>query len=273
MPIKKLTAVSIPTLAPGDWHDVVVPGLILRVGPSAGHGPIAPARAAESCGCRLAIIPSWGWPRRVRPPARRQSGSTAASYRQRLRRIHGRLTRSRSAACSTVTRRCAARGQEDQDARRGDAADPARSGLTVAAGRPVLKSRSARRPRCHGRGRRCVRRQPHAGYLGPAMRWAAQEDLIPTNFVPDIRKAPEKKRTRKLTDAEIEAIWNACATSAAARRRRISAAWCVPTGRRRSDATKPLRFVMAIFSTAHGGRPTTRRAGRKRSCCRRWRCR
>jgi integrase len=47
-------------------------------------------------------------------------------------------------------------------------------------------------------------------YLGPAMRWAAQEDLIPTNFVPDIRKAPERKRTRKLTDAEMTAIWRAC---------------------------------------------------------------
>jgi len=47
-------------------------------------------------------------------------------------------------------------------------------------------------------------------YLGPAMRWAAQEDLIPTNFVPDIRKAPENKRTRKLTDAEIRKIWAAC---------------------------------------------------------------
>jgi len=48
------------------------------------------------------------------------------------------------------------------------------------------------------------------GYLGPAMRWAAQEDLIPTNFVGDIRKASENKRTRKLTDAEIRKIWKAC---------------------------------------------------------------
>ena len=29
---KKLSALSIPTLSPGDWHDIVVPGLILRVG-------------------------------------------------------------------------------------------------------------------------------------------------------------------------------------------------------------------------------------------------
>ena len=32
MPRKKLTALSIPTLAPGEWYDAVLPGLILRVG-------------------------------------------------------------------------------------------------------------------------------------------------------------------------------------------------------------------------------------------------
>ena len=46
--------------------------------------------------------------------------------------------------------------------------------------------------------------------LGPVLKWAAQEDLIPANFTPDIRKAPELKRTRKLTDAEIRKIWAAC---------------------------------------------------------------
>ena len=32
MPTKKLTALAIPTLAPGEWYDAVLPGLILRVG-------------------------------------------------------------------------------------------------------------------------------------------------------------------------------------------------------------------------------------------------
>ena len=32
MPTQKLTALSIPTLAPGEWYDAVLPGLILRVG-------------------------------------------------------------------------------------------------------------------------------------------------------------------------------------------------------------------------------------------------
>ena len=42
------------------------------------------------------------------------------------------------------------------------------------------------------------------------MRWGAQEDLIAHNFVSDIRKSPERKRDRVLTDKEIAAIWNAC---------------------------------------------------------------
>ena len=32
------------------------------------------------------------------------------------------------------------------------------------------------------------------GYLGPVLRWASEEDLIPVNFVPAIRRAPEEKR-------------------------------------------------------------------------------
>ena len=109
--------------------------------------------------------------------------------------------------------------------------------------------------------------------LGPVMRWAAQEDLIPTNFVPDIRKAPEQKRTRKLTDAEIRQIWRACGDiSAAARRRRTSAAWFASCWSRRSGATRRPRCGMATSSTASGGRPTTSRADRTVSSCRRWRC-
>jgi integrase len=47
-------------------------------------------------------------------------------------------------------------------------------------------------------------------YTGPVLRWAAEEDLIPVNFVPGIRRSPEKKRKRKLTHKEIVAIWRAC---------------------------------------------------------------
>jgi integrase len=47
-------------------------------------------------------------------------------------------------------------------------------------------------------------------YLGPVMRWAAEEDLITANFVGAVRRSPEQERTRKLTDAEIVAVWRAC---------------------------------------------------------------
>ena len=109
--------------------------------------------------------------------------------------------------------------------------------------------------------------------LGPVMKWAAQEDLIPANFVPDIRKAPEQKRTRKLTDAEIRAIWHACGDDlgsraaaknfgrmvqflagdgAAARRGGLASPW--PHPRRRVEADREQE-----------------RAGRTALSCRRWR--
>jgi integrase len=47
-------------------------------------------------------------------------------------------------------------------------------------------------------------------YFGPVARWAAEEDLIPVNFTPAIRRSPEQKRSRKLSHKEIAAIWRAC---------------------------------------------------------------
>ena len=48
------------------------------------------------------------------------------------------------------------------------------------------------------------------GHLGPVLRWAAEEDLIPVNFVSAIRRTPGAKRERVLTKQEITAIWQAC---------------------------------------------------------------
>ena len=47
-------------------------------------------------------------------------------------------------------------------------------------------------------------------YLGPVLRWAAKEDLIAVNFVPAIRRAPERKREKTLSDREIAAVWLGC---------------------------------------------------------------
>lgn len=49
-------------------------------------------------------------------------------------------------------------------------------------------------------------------YMGTIMKWAAQEDHIPVNFVPDTLKVGPGlvKRERVLTPDEMCAIWNAC---------------------------------------------------------------
>ncbi|TAZ83598.1 hypothetical protein ELH72_10275 [Rhizobium ruizarguesonis] len=49
-------------------------------------------------------------------------------------------------------------------------------------------------------------------YMGTIMKWAAQEDHIPVNFVPDTLKVGPGlvKRERVLTPDEIRAIWVAC---------------------------------------------------------------
>ena len=48
--------------------------------------------------------------------------------------------------------------------------------------------------------------------LSPVMKWAAQEDIIATNFVGDLRKSPGKKRKRILSADELRAIWTGCDT-------------------------------------------------------------
>ena len=48
-------------------------------------------------------------------------------------------------------------------------------------------------------------------YCGPVMKWAVAEDLVATNFVPEVLKVgAETKRERTLTREEISAIWRAC---------------------------------------------------------------
>ena len=46
-------------------------------------------------------------------------------------------------------------------------------------------------------------------YTASALQWAAEEDWIETNFARDVRKAPESRRQRYLTYAEIRDLWRA----------------------------------------------------------------
>ena len=57
------------------------------------------------------------------------------------------------------------------------------------------------------------------GYLGPVLKWAAQEDLIAHQFRSRHSQGPERKRDRVLTDKEIVSVWRACDQSATAPRR------------------------------------------------------
>ena len=89
------------------------------------------------------------------------------------------------------------------------------------------------------------------GYLGPVMRWAAQEDLIPTNFVPDIRRAPEEKRSRVLTKKEIATIWKACddlGTREAAKNFGRMVRFLLVTAQRRDEAAS-LRYGHILDGT------------------------
>ena len=47
-------------------------------------------------------------------------------------------------------------------------------------------------------------------YLGPVLKWAAQEDIISHSPVPDLRKFTETSRDRVLSHSEIAKIWHAC---------------------------------------------------------------
>jgi integrase len=91
------------------------------------------------------------------------------------------------------------------------------------------------------------------GYLGPMMRWAAEEDLITANFAGAVRRSPEQERTRKLTDAEIVAIWRACDQlngSEAARNYGRLVRFLLVTAQRRDEAAS-LRYGHILDGTWH----------------------
>ena len=209
---KKLSALAIPKLSPGDWHDIIVPGLILRVGAkrqtwtyrySAGgkklrltlgyHPVMGLAEAREACRKASERIDSGVTPKAPAPHPRSPSALTLGGLLDRyeaLRVREGKKIKTLPEAMRLLRRSLAPYlslpAGEFSKADLRAARDAMVEDDAVFAGNRML------------------------AYLGPAMRWAAQEDLIPTNFVGDIRKAPERKRKRVLTKKEIAAIWKAC---------------------------------------------------------------
>ena len=167
---KKLSALAIPKLTPGEWYDAVVPGLILRVGAKRRTWtyPLSRRRLLSPRAARP--FPGDGaWPRRVTP-----RGKVIERARQR-RATDGTGTASALGRCADAGR--AARPLRG-DARCGKASGSRRCrrrcgccGVTSSpiwrCRPPVLQGRPARGARSPGRGRHRGRSQPPAGRARP----------------------------------------------------------------------------------------------------------
>jgi integrase len=210
MPKKKLSAIALSTLPPGTYFDHVVPGLEFVVGknrrkfrrryrsggsylaPTLGYHPAMGLQAARDAARKLIERVESGaapQPAPVHPRSALTLGGLIDKY-EALRQAEDHRTKTLAGAMATLRQHL--EPWLSVPAAQFSKADlrSARDAL-VEAGTLVVANRLL-------------------GYLGPAMRWGAQEDLIPANFVRDIRKSPERKRSRVLTDPELAAIWQAC---------------------------------------------------------------
>jgi integrase len=212
MPIKRLTAIAIPSLPPGEYWDAIVPGLILRVGARRrtwqyrarlgghynrrplGHFPAVGLTEAREAARNLLERLDRGAPL---APAPLHPRSTAAltlgdliDRYEKMRQRERTRVKTLPAAMSTV-RRCLAPWLELP------AAQFTKADLRTA--RDIVADRGA-----------LMQANRLLGYIGPVLRWAAGEDLIAFNFTPSIRRSSEKTRERKLSHEEIAAIWGAC---------------------------------------------------------------
>jgi integrase len=210
MPKKKLSAISIPSLPGGRHRDHVIPGLEIVVGKhrrtwtyryriggrnprqKLGYFPAMGLQAARDAARKLIDRIESGaapQPAPVHPRVGLTLGSLIDRY-EALRQAEGHRIKTLPAAMATLR-------QQLKPYLSIPAAQFSKADLRAA--RDVLVEAGS-----------LISANRLLGYLGPVMRWGAQEDLIPTNFVPDLRKSPERKRSRVLTDQELAAIWRAC---------------------------------------------------------------
>jgi integrase len=215
MPTKKLDALSIPKLKPGEWYDALVPGLVLRVGKNKrtwycrfhaggtykrkplGHFPAMELAKARDDARLILDRADRGIP--VAAPAtphprspdvltlgalldryetmRLKEGHKVKALPKSLRQVRSHLEPYLALPVDQFSK-------NDLRAARDRLID---AGTIPAANRTLIT-------------------------LGTAMRWAAGEDLIVANFVPAIRRMKEAERSRVLTKSEIKAIWKACET-------------------------------------------------------------
>jgi integrase len=210
---KKLTALAIPTLPPGEHPDPLTPGLILRVGANrrtwvcryrqggkrhrvvVGYYPaVRLADARETASALLKRVEA-GLPAEaeqeavVHPqsPNLMTVGKLIDKY-EKMKTKEGVRIKRLPVAMRTI-----------------------RNGLDAYLATPLSQFSKAdlRAARDAIFERAPIQANRFMAYFGPVMRWAAQEDHIDHNFHGDLRKGKERKRQRVLTDAEIKAIWHA----------------------------------------------------------------
>ncbi len=224
----KLTAAALNSLPEGDHTDHVIPGLTLRVGkkrrtwilrylaggtrhkptigyyiPNAPEGSdslgLADARtkAREILGRVEAGVPVAVAEEKVEHPKDAMTLEKLIDAYETMRRKKGdKGMKSLDEALRTI-RRCLA------DYLKLPAKDFSKADLRKA------RDKAAKGVRKSGTGQMSDR---FMSYLGPMMKWAAQEDKIEHNFLPDVAKVGPGvvKRKRTLSDAELKAIWIAC---------------------------------------------------------------
>jgi integrase len=246
VPIKKLTAIALPSLPPGEYWDAIVPGLILRVGArrrtwqyrirvgghydrrALGHFPGVGLTEARDAARNLVERLDSGAP--PGPPPQHPRAAAALTLGGLIDRYEKMRERERTRvktlpAAMAVLRRCL-KPWLDLPAAQFTKVD-------LRAARNIVADRDA-----------MVQANRLLGYAGPVLRWAAEEDLIPVNFTPDIRRSSEEKRSRKLSHEEIAAIWRACGkfeSSSAARSFGRLVRFLLTTAQRRDEAAS-LRY-------------------------------
>ncbi len=206
----KLTAVALPSLAPGEYTDHILPGLNLTIGArrktwtlrhriggkqrrdTLGHFPSMGLAAAREAARQLSERVEAGAPIEPPPSHPRQGGKTVGEvidlYEKARRKKGGRIKRL-DAALRTV-----------------------RSGLADYLKLPAKQFSKADLREARDRiGKRAPQQADRfRAYLAPIWKWASAEDHIDVNFVPDVLKiASITKRERTYHD-EIQLIWEAC---------------------------------------------------------------
>jgi integrase len=213
MPRKKLTATAIPHLEPGEWYDTIVVGLVLSVGKKRrtwycrfhgggtyrrerlGHFPVLELGPARDAARLMIERADRGLPVRSEPAPhprspnvlslgalldryeamRQREGHRVKALPKSMRALRLHLKPYLSAPASEFTK---VELRQVRDA-------------LIDAGTPTAMNRLL-------------------ASLGPALRWAVEEDLVEVNVVPAIRRLKEAERERVLTRVEIKRIWRAC---------------------------------------------------------------